>query len=294
MIHTIDLNFQGLPKAIASFLVPTEEGPVLIETGPHSTLPYLREGVSRLGYDLSEIKNVLISHIHLDHAGAAWYLASQGAKVFVHSMGYRHLKDPERLMASAERIYGDKMDQLWGSMEAISSEQLMEVVDDQPIEIGDRVFKPWYTPGHAIHHLAWQMGETLFTGDVAGVKIGNGPVMPPCPPPDINIENWIQSIDLIREMKLKKLFLTHFGVIDNISAHLDELQERLLAWSQWIKPYWEAQTPASVVTAPFQQFVASELRQSGLSDVDIAIYEAANPSWMSVYGLLRYWEKRGQ
>ncbi len=294
MIHTIDLNFQGLPLAIASFLVTTKEGPVLIETGPHSTLPYLREGVSKLGYDLSDIKNVLISHIHLDHAGAAWYLASQGAKIFVHTMGYRHLKDPSRLMASAERIYGDKMDQLWGSMEAISDEQLVEVVDDQPIAIAGKLFKPWYTPGHAIHHIAWQVDEVLFTGDVAGVKIGNGPVMPPCPPPDIDIELWTQSIDLIREMKLKKLFLTHFGAIDNISAHLDELEGRLVAWSQWIKPYWEAQTPASEVTAPFQQFVASELLKCGLSGAEVKAYEAANPSWMSVYGLLRYWEKRTQ
>ena len=294
MIHTIDLNFQGLPLAIASFLVTTKEGPVLIETGPHSTLPYLREGVNKLGYDLSDIKNVLISHIHLDHGGAAWYLASQGAKVFVHTMGYRHLKNPERLMASAERIYGDKMDQLWGSMEAISDEQLVEVVDDQPITIGGKLFKPWYTPGHATHHIAWQVDEILFTGDVAGVKIGSGPVMPPCPPPDIDIESWTQSIDLIRELKLKKLFLTHFGAIDNISAHLDELEGRLIAWSQWIKPYWEAQTPASEVTAPFQQFVASELLKSGLSGAEVKTYEAANPSWMSVYGLLRYWEKRAQ
>ncbi len=292
MIHTIDLNFQGLSQAIASFLVPTEDGPVLIETGPHSTVPYLREGVNRLGYDLSDIKYVLLSHIHLDHAGAAWYLASQGAKIFVHTMGYRHLMNPERLMASAKRIYGDKMDQLWGSMEAISSEQLVEVVDDQPIEIGGKVFTPWYTPGHAIHHLAWQMDETLFTGDVAGVKIGNGPVMPPCPPPDIDIEIWVQSIDLLRDMKLERLFLTHFGIITEVADHLDELEGRLITWSQWIKPYWDAQTPASEVTGPFQQFVAGELRQSGLSDSEIAIYEAANPSWMSVYGLLRYWEKQ--
>ena len=286
MIHTIDLNFQGLPQAIASFLIPTEDGPVMIETGPHSTLPYLEEGVSKLGYDLSEIKHVLLSHIHLDHAGAAWYLASLGAKVFVHSMGYRHLRDPTRLMDSAKRIYGDKMDQLWGSMEAIPDEQLVEVVDDQPIEIGDTIFKPWYTPGHAIHHLAWQMGETLFTGDVAGVKIGKGPVMPPCPPPDINVETWIGSIDLIREMKLKRFYLTHFGIITDVDAHLDELEKRLIGWSQWIKPYWENKVPAAEITDPFKQYVVEELFQSGLSETEAAIYEAANPSWMSVYGLM--------
>ena len=292
MTHVIDLNFQGYHGAIASFIIPTNEGPVLIETGPHSTLPYLESGVSKLGYQLSDIKHVLLSHIHLDHAGAAWYLARQGAKIYVHTMGYRHLSNPERLMASAARIYGDQMDSLWGTMEAISDNQLVQVVDDQPIEIGNRIFIPWYTPGHAIHHIAWQLDETLFTGDVAGVKISNGPVMPPCPPPDIDIELWIESLDLIRGLELDRLQLTHFGAVKDIPNHLDKLQDQLIGWSQWIKPYWEAQTPASEITEPFQEFVAKYLLASGLSEAEIKIYEAANPSWMSVYGLLRYWERR--
>jgi len=292
MTNIIDLNFQGYHGAIASFLIPTNEGPVLIETGPHSTLPFLESGVSKLGYQLSDIKHVLLSHIHLDHAGAAWYLAQQGAKIYVHTMGYRHLSKPERLMASAARIYGDQMDSLWGTMEAISDNQLVQVVDDQPIEIGNRIFMPWYTPGHAIHHIAWQLDETLFTGDVAGVKISNGPVVPPCPPPDIDIELWIGSLDLIRRLELDRLQLTHFGAVTDIPSHLDKLQDQLISWSQWIKPYWEAQTPASEITEPFQEFVAKDLLASGLSEAEIKIYEAANPSWMSVYGLLRYWEKQ--
>ncbi len=292
MIHTIDLNFKGLPHSIASFLVPTEDGPVLIETGPHSTLSYLQDGVNKLGYDLSEIKHVLLSHIHLDHAGAAWYLAKLGAKVYVHSRGYKHLKDPSRLMSSATRIYGDMMDKLWGSMEPIPAENLVEVVDNQPISIGGKQFTPWYTPGHAVHHLAWQMDETLFTGDVAGVRIGNGPVMPPCPPPDIHIATWVQSLDLIRELKLKKLYLTHYGLVTNINVHLDELEKRLIAWSQWIKPYWEGRVPAEEVIDPFRQYVVKELAQSGLLEAEAAIYEAANPSWMSVYGLMRYWDRQ--
>jgi len=292
MIHTIDLNFKGLPHSIASFLIPTEDGPILIETGPHSTLPYLQDGVNKLGYDLSEIKHVLLSHIHLDHAGAAWYLAKLGTKVYVHSRGYKHLKDPSRLMSSATRIYGDMMDKLWGSMEPISAENLVEVVDNQPISIGGKQFTPWYTPGHAVHHLAWQMDETLFTGDVAGVRIGNGPVMPPCPPPDIHIVTWVQSLDLIRELKLKRLYLTHYGLVTNINVHLDELEKRLIAWSVWIKPYWERQVPAEEVIDPFRQYVVKELAQSGLSKTEAAIYEAANPSWMSVYGLMRYWDRQ--
>ena len=116
--------------------------------------------------------------------------------------------------------------------------------------------------------------------------------MPPCPPPDIDIELWIKSLDLIRGLVLDSLQLTHFGTVNDIPSHLDQLQDQLISWSQWIKPYWEAQTPASEITKPFQDFVAKELMASGLSDAKIKIYETANPSWMSVYGLLRYWAKQ--
>jgi len=292
MMKVIDLKFQGYSGAIACFVISTGDGLVLVETGPHSTLPYLEAGLHQLGYKLSQIRHVLLSHIHLDHAGAAWFLADQGAKVYVHTMGYKHLKSPERLMASAQRIYGDQMNALWGRMEAISDDQLVQVVDNQPIEIGAKVFKPWYTPGHAVHHIAWQYDDMLFTGDVAGVKISGGPVMPPCPPPDIDIELWIKSLDLIRGLVLDSLQLTHFGAVKDIPSHLDQLQDQLISWSQWVKPYWEAQTPAAEITKPFEKFVAKKLRANGLSDAEINIYETANPSWMSVYGLLRYWEKQ--
>ena len=284
----IDLNFKGLPSAIASFLVPTNEGPVLIETGPHSTLPHLESGIREAGYALSDIQGVFLSHIHLDHAGAAWCLAKQGAKVYVHHHGYRHLKDPQRLMASATRIYGDQMDELWGRMEAIPEAQLIAVNDSKGIQVGEKLFQPWYTPGHAIHHLAWQVDNVLFTGDVAGVKIGSGPVMPPCPPPDIDINLWINSINQIRKLNVDALYLTHYGIVNDIENHLDELQERLIAWADWMKPYWESKTPASQITPMFQDYVKQDLISQGLTNAEANIYEAANPSWMSVYGLIRY------
>lgn len=287
----IDLKFQGLSRAIAAFLIPTDDGPVLVETGPHSTLPELERGINEAGYQISDIKHVLLSHIHLDHAGAAWYLATKGATIYVHRYGYRHLQDPQRLMSSATRIYGEEMERLWGRMEAIPHHLLVSVEEDSPILIGGKSFQPWYTPGHAKHHLAWQLDDMLFTGDVAGVKIEKGPVMPPCPPPDIDIELWVSSINKIRSLDVSALYLTHFGLIDNVESHLDELQQRLIAWSEWIKPYWHAQKSASEIIAPFQEFVKTELLNAGLSESEVRTYEAANPSWMSVSGLLRYWDK---
>lgn len=291
MIHTIDLKFLNFKNAIAAFLIETSAGPVLIETGPHSTIEHLKEGIHQCGYRVEDIHHVLVSHIHLDHAGAAWYFAEKGATVYVHPKGAPHLEMPRRLMSSAKRIYGDDMDRLWGQMHPIEASRLSPAEDKKPLTIGDKEFIPLFTPGHAIHHIAWKLNDVLFTGDVGGVKIQQGPVMPPCPPPDIDIEAWLQSIEKIRQISPSKLYLTHFGAIQEISSHLDQLQECLQSWSLWIREYWEQGMDAESMRDPFQKYVAGSLRKSGMSNHEIQIYEAANPSWMSVYGLMRYWEK---
>ncbi|MEM6830383.1 MAG: MBL fold metallo-hydrolase, partial [Bacteroidota bacterium] len=182
MYHILDLQFQGYEHAIASFLIESEEGPILIETGPYSTFSHLEKGLAKYGYSASDVKHVLLSHIHFDHAGAAWAFARAGAKIHLHPFGLHHMHDPTKLVASASMIYGDKMDVLWGKMEGIASENLVAMEHEQRLSIGGEDFIPLHTPGHAKHHIAWQWGEAIFTGDLAGVKIDNGPVVPPCPP----------------------------------------------------------------------------------------------------------------
>ena len=291
MIHTIDTHFQGFEHAIASYLVETSEGLVLIETGPHSTLPSLLAGLEDLGFKADQVCHVLLTHIHLDHAGSAWHFADQGAKIYIHPLGLPHLSNPERLMASATRIYGDDMDRLWGEMRPID-EQMLKAVEHQGIvTIGDVTFTAYHTPGHAVHHIAWAWEDNLFTGDIAGVKILKGPVVPPCPPPDINIQHWRQSLALIKSLPFKQLYLTHYGCISDISGHVKELEDCLESWFQWIYSQFQAGVPANECMAPFQQFVAAQLRSKGLTKQEIEIYEAANPSWMSVYGLYRYCKK---
>jgi glyoxylase-like metal-dependent hydrolase (beta-lactamase superfamily II) len=292
MIHTIDLHFQGIENAIASFLVETSEGPVIIETGPHSTFPYLKKGIENLGYSLTDIKHVFLSHIHFDHAGAAWAFAELGANIYLHPVGAPHLAEPSRLWNSAKRIYQDQMEILWGEMRPINQERLRVVNHEEQITIGDTSFKSWHTPGHAIHHIAWQMGDNLFAGDVAGVKIGNGLVVPPCPPPDINLEDWVNSIDLIRSIDIKYIYLTHYGKIEMIKEHLDSLEFCLNDWAQWIKPYAIENADIPEITPKFQTYVAKQLKDFGLTQNGILQYEAANPSWMSVSGLMRYWSKK--
>ena len=293
MIHTIDLHFQT-SHAIASYVVESSAGPIIIETGPHSVYGNLVSGLAKLGYQLTDVKHVLVTHIHFDHAGAAWALAREGATVYVHPRGWKHLLNPERLYNSARMIYGDQMEVLWGEMQQIPEPQLISMEDEQRISIGEHEFVAWHTPGHASHHIAWQLGEAVFTGDVGGARIHGGPNLPPCPPPDIDIEAWYHSIDRILALKPKRLFLTHFGEATDVEPHFAELRQVLHDWSQWIKPHFEAGKTAEELIPGFVEFASQPLHDAGLSDEQIKEYFTANPPWMSVAGILRYWKKKGQ
>lgn len=294
MITTIDLEFLGHKETIAAFLIETTEGPILIETGPHSTLPKLQAGIEAAGYAMEDVKHVFISHIHLDHAGSAWAFAEHGATIYLHPFGERHLENPEKLLASAKMIYQDQMDRLWGTLKPIPKEQLRTVADKEKIKIGKTQLKALHTPGHAVHHIAWELGHSLFAGDVAGVKIGTGIVVPPCPPPDIHLGDWKKSIRRIQLKRYEELYLTHFGVVSDVKEHLVELQGRLDNWANWIKPYYDKGVDQKVIVPEFQEYVKKQLIAGGVTGEDLERHEGANPSWMSVAGLMRYWKKTGE
>lgn len=293
MIQILDLQFLHHSDTIASFLIESEAGPILIETGPYSTFEHLKAQLKEKGYQISDVKHVLLTHIHLDHAGAAWALAKGGATIYVHPLGFKHLHNPEKLWNSAKMIYQDKMEYLWGDMQGIAEEKLKVVSHGEKLQLGGVDFTAWHTPGHAIHHIAWQLEDALFCGDVAGVRIGDGIVVPPCPPPDIHIEDWQQSLDLIRKLNVKTLYLTHYGAYNNVEAHSNDLEQRLLDRANWMKPYYEAQKSPQEITPLFEQYVREELEANGVTEEEqLQQYENANPSWMSVAGLLRYWHKK--
>lgn len=293
-IHTIDLNFQNEEHSIAAYLIETEHSPILIETGPMSTFEHLQKGVEKLGYSIQDIKNVLVTHIHFDHAGAAWKLAEHGATIYVHPIGLPHLNSPEKLWNSAAQIYGDDMDRLWGEMQPIPMEQLIGVDDKDKLFIQGVEIEVLYTPGHAVHHNAYAINDVIFTGDVAGVKIGNGPIVPPCPPPDINIELWKSSIEKLRAMSPNALYLTHYSRQENPNQLLDDLVIILDDWANYIKTFYDNKTPADEIVPQFMQYTKGQLEAKGLNEHEIQIYEYANPSWMSVNGLLRYWKLKEQ
>lgn len=292
MIHTLDLHFLGIDHAIASFLIESSVGPILVETGPHSTYGSMTTELKKFGYLPEDIKHVLLTHIHFDHAGAAWAFANHGAKIYLHPFGKPHMQDPSKLYQSAKMIYGDEMERLWGIMENISEELLITPQHEEEVIIGDQRFTALHSPGHAKHHIAWQLGDIIFTGDVAGVKIGDGPVVPPCPPPDINLEDWNQSLDLLLQRKATSLYLTHYGKISDIGHHVQELRNILNDWALWIKQKWESGLSTDEITPQFTEYTANQLRNLGVSEHGVKQYEAANPSWMSVAGLIRYWKKK--
>jgi glyoxylase-like metal-dependent hydrolase (beta-lactamase superfamily II) len=184
-IETLDLEFGGLAEVIAAFLVFGQEGPVLVETGPGSTLPHLLDRLAEHGVEPEEIRHVLVTHIHLDHAGAAGWWAQRGAHVYVHEVGAPHLIDPTKLLASAGRIYGDRMDSLWGETLPAPAERVVAVEDGAVIEAAGLRIGAISTPGHAWHHHVFRLDDVAFVGDAAGIRIGDRTWIDiPAPPPE--------------------------------------------------------------------------------------------------------------
>ncbi|HKI47235.1 MAG TPA: MBL fold metallo-hydrolase [Balneolales bacterium] len=290
MIEVLDLHFFK-DHTIASFLVKTSEGPVLIETGPDTVWDNLKKSLKEHGYEPSDVRNVLLTHIHFDHAGGAWHLAREGATIHVHSKGASHMASPEKLWQSAKRIYGDDMDRLWGKMEPIPEKQIHIVEDSDRLEFGDVEIEAHYTPGHAQHHLAYRLEDVVFTGDVGGVRIGGKSVVPPCPPPDINVELWKESIKRLREINPNTLYPTHFGCYQNVGEHLDQLEANLRLYAGEIKSYLQKGYDQEEMLSRFKIFVREHLIEDGLDEDELEQYEIANPVYMSVTGLARYWKK---
>lgn len=293
-IHTLDLNFLDKDSSIAAYLIESSDELVLIETGPETTFNYLVKAIENKGFDWKNIKHVLLSHIHFDHAGAAWKFAENGAKIYVHPIGLPHLQNPERLWNSAKMIYKEEMERLWGEMKPIDEKLLVPADEGDCLSIGDLEFNVHYTPGHAIHHNAYQLEDIIFTGDVAGVRINLQPVVPPCPPPDIDLGKWKSSIDKLRKLNPRSLYLTHFGKVDKTLEHLDELEWMLDDWANWMKPYYDKGIDPDEITPKFMEYTKNQLLEKGVNEDDVLRYEYANPSWMSVVGLLRYWRLKDE
>jgi glyoxylase-like metal-dependent hydrolase (beta-lactamase superfamily II) len=276
MIHILDTQHLGRRGIIAATALETEDGLALFDTGAESTFANVEDEIRKLGFDPRDVRNVFLSHIHFDHAGAAWRFAELGATIHVHPRGAPHLIDPRKLVASATRLYGDKMEQLWGKFSAIDQERIRVLEDNDVVRVAPFEIRAIATPGHAGHHHVYQWNDNVFGGDVAGVRLGNGPPAPPFVPPELEIESWRESIGKIRGLNPANLYLPHFGLVPgNISRHLDDLEERVIRWSNWFRDRLRAGDDEDKMTAAFAEDVAAELRALGASESEVTDYEQA-------------------
>jgi glyoxylase-like metal-dependent hydrolase (beta-lactamase superfamily II) len=291
-IHTLDLKFMGIPRTIACYLIPHENGAVLVESGPGSTLPALRDALKAHGLAPADITDVLLTHIHLDHAGAAGWLSRQGARIHVHPVGAPHMLNPEKLLASARRIYGDMMETLWGEFLPVPEERLSVLHDGELLEIEGLRFRAIDTPGHAEHHFAYLFEDVCFSGDIGGVRLpGTKHIRLPMPPPEFRLEKWRKSLARLQEEQFTRIAPTHFGLFSDPDWHLGALEQALDEVDEWMEIIMPEEPEIERLKEDVTEWARERSLEDGVDPKIIEAYETANPSWMSAYGIQRYWRK---
>jgi glyoxylase-like metal-dependent hydrolase (beta-lactamase superfamily II) len=275
-VEPLDLLHLGRERVIGAYLLETSGGLTLFDCGSTRCVPVLKKRLGEHGFELQDVRHLLLSHIHLDHAGAAGVLVREhpGLQVHVSSVGAPHLVDPSRLEKSARRLYGDDFDRLWGELAPVPAESVREV--------GDRVLglECFPSPGHASHHVCYlDANGMLYAGDAAGVRIQPSAfVLPPTPPPEFDLETWESTLDEISRRQPERLALIHFGIADDPAEHIARLRERLRGWT--------ALVGSGAGQEEFEQAAAAQLGDHAPQ------YEQAMPLWQSYAGLRRYWDKR--
>jgi glyoxylase-like metal-dependent hydrolase (beta-lactamase superfamily II) len=261
---------------IGCYLLETSDGLALNDCGPSTCVRSLEEGLGRLGLALSDISHLLLTHIHLDHAGAAGVLVRKhpGLQVHVSEIGAPHLVDPSRLEKSARRLYGNAFDDLWGELAPVPEENVHTLEDAR---LAGLEVVP--SPGHASHHVCYLAPDrTLYAGDAAGVRIQPDTyVSPPTPPPEFDLGAWLRALDEIERRQPDRLALIHFGLVDDPGPHLEQLRRRLVEWT--------------ADEAPEAEWIARREQERAKESSNLDAFERAIPLWQCYAGLRRYWDK---
>jgi glyoxylase-like metal-dependent hydrolase (beta-lactamase superfamily II) len=291
----IDIEFQGRRQVIATGVAHGHGGVALIDPGPASCLETLELGLQSKGVRWSDVRQNLLTHIHLDHAGATGTIvrAHPHITVVVHERGAKHMVDPARLVESAARIYGPRMGTLWGEIAPVPAANLQVVTGGEQVEGGGRRFHVAYTPGHASHHVSYfdPSSGVAFVGDTAGVCIGGGFVLAPTPPPDIDVEAWTRSVDAILAWSPSTLMLTHFGPVTSVRLHLASLVENLRSTADFARTLLKGPGPDEARQAAFADRVR-QLMRAEMTEAQLANYVVAAAYEHQFNGLARYWQKK--
>ena len=292
----VDVQFHGRPQVIAAVLVHDRGDVAIIDPGPTTCLPALELGLQAHGIRWSDVGHILLTHVHLDHAGAAGTIVRDHPhiKVLVHERGARHMADPSRLLQSATRVYGDRMEYFWGEFAAVPPDKLVPLKGGERVQAGGRHLEVAYTPGHASHHVSFfdESSGVAFVGDTAGVCINDGYVLPPTPPPDIDLELWSASVDRILAWSPATIMLTHFGPVTRVRPHFASLLENLKTTAGIALSLLNEKGTDDDRGAAFAERLRHLLR-SHMAESQVATYVVAAAYEHLFSGLARYWRKKG-
>jgi glyoxylase-like metal-dependent hydrolase (beta-lactamase superfamily II) len=294
-VSFVDLQFLNVPHIIATVVLHDRGGVALIDPGPASTLPVLRRELEQSGIAMSDVDAIVLTHIHLDHAGSTGTLVHEHPRmrVYVHEIGAPHMVDPTKLLASAARLYGSDMDRLWGEVRPVPAAAIAALRGGERIRAGGRDLDVTYTPGHASHHVSYFARDAgiAFVGDTAGIRLPEGGyVLPATPPPDIDLEAWANSLAAIERWRPDVLFLTHFGPSSPVSVHLGEFGEHLELASGLVKASLEREGTDGDREEWFTEEIRRELRRRA-NGSEAHAYEVAGRFDLNWRGLARYWRK---
>jgi glyoxylase-like metal-dependent hydrolase (beta-lactamase superfamily II) len=297
-ITVLDTNWAGRPHSVASALLQSGGHRALIDPGPESTYATLRERLHSHGLSVAQLDAILLTHIHLDHAGASGSLVRDNPRlaVYVHTLGAPHMLDPSRLLASAARLWPENLHQLFGETLPVPKENLRILEGGETLTLGSRKLEVAYTPGHASHHVSYfdAMEEIAFVGDTTGIRIDNGPyILPATPPPDISLEIWEDSFATILARRPSRLFLTHFGYAENPSEHIDEFRRRLHRWAELAAESLRSASSEAEAKLIFVARAQTEMQERlGAAEADHHAFTAGLD--LSFLGLARYLRKRAE
>jgi glyoxylase-like metal-dependent hydrolase (beta-lactamase superfamily II) len=297
-ITILDTNWVGRPHSVAAALLESSGHRAIIDPGPESTYATLRERLHSRGLSVAQLDAILLTHIHLDHAGASGSLVRENPRlvVYVHTRGAPHMMDPSRLLASAARLWPDNLHQLFGETLPVPKENLRILEGGETLTLGARKLEVAYTPGHASHHVSYfdAAQGVAFVGDTTGIRIDNGPyILPATPPPDISLEIWEHSFATILARRPSRLFLTHFGYVENPAEHIDEFRRQLHRWAELAAEILRSASSESEAKEAFVSRAQAEMQERlGPAEADHHAFTAGLD--LSFLGLARYLRKRAE
>lgn len=293
----LDTHHMGRPHVVATYLLLGDE-PALVDPGPAGTLPNVEAALAQHDMSLADIRHIVVTHIHLDHAGASGSILERNPniRVHVHERGAPHLVDPSRLIKSAGQLWGDQLETLWGRTVPLPASALETLVGGERLRLGGRMLRAYDAPGHARHHLVWydEQSGAAFVGDNTGVRLPlERFTRPATPPPEVDIEAWLSTLDMIAALNPEWIMLTHFGAYNDVAFHLADVRERLLRWAELVRQGMASGASESEQIAALEAQALTESAHLS-AEAQAALTQQSGEVVLSWRGLARYWTKRGQ